>query len=110
MSKRSMGAVLAILVGAAAGVAAYRPLPQAPQGIAAKPLAASASPAQQTPEPGGIAGPLSRELLDRYCVGCHNERTKTAGLLLDQVKLEDVAKHVPALEKVVRKLRSGQMP
>src|SRR5262245_19160028 len=99
MSKRPIVPVLAILVGTAAGVAAYRPSPEAPKTIDPKALAASASPVQQTLEPGGTAGTLSRELLDRYCVGCHNARTKTAGLLLDQVQLEEVATHVPVLEK-----------
>ena len=56
------------------------------------------------------AGELSRTLLDRYCVTCHNDRLQTAGLALDAVDMERVAEHAPVLEKVVRKLRSGQMP
>ena len=56
------------------------------------------------------AGPPSRALLDRYCVTCHNERLKTAGLLLDQVDLGQVGQHTEVLEKVVRKLRKGLMP
>ena len=52
----------------------------------------------------------SRALLDRYCVGCHNERLKTAGLMLDQIDIGQVGSHAEVLEKVVRKLRSGQMP
>ena len=56
------------------------------------------------------AGDLSRALVDRYCVTCHNDRLQTAGLALDTVDFERVAEHAPVLEKVVRKLRSGQMP
>ena len=52
----------------------------------------------------------TRQILDRYCVTCHNERLKTAGLMLDQIDLEDVAGNAAILEKVVRKLRAGQMP
>ena len=52
----------------------------------------------------------SRALLDRYCVTCHNERLQTANLMLDQVDLDRVGDHAEALEKVVRKLRAGQMP
>ena len=52
----------------------------------------------------------SRVLLDRYCVTCHNERLQTAGLMLDQVDLTHVSSHAEVLEKVVRKLRAGQMP
>ncbi|MXY17196.1 MAG: DUF1592 domain-containing protein, partial [Acidobacteria bacterium] len=52
----------------------------------------------------------SRALLDRYCITCHNERLQTANLMLDAVDLERVGDHAEALEKVVRKLRAGQMP
>jgi mono/diheme cytochrome c family protein len=52
----------------------------------------------------------SRALFDRYCVTCHNERLKTGGLMLDKVDLTRVEAHREALEKVARKLRSGQMP
>ena len=54
--------------------------------------------------------PPSRALLDRYCVTCHNERLQTAGLTLDQLDLTQVGANAPVLEKVVHKLRSGQMP
>ena len=54
--------------------------------------------------------PPTRQLLDQYCVTCHNERLKTAGLMLDQIDVEDVAGNAAILEKVVRKLRAGQMP
>ena len=52
----------------------------------------------------------SRTLLDRYCVTCHNERLQTANLTLDAVDLARIGDHAEALEKVVRKLRAGQMP
>ena len=55
-------------------------------------------------------GAPSRDLLDQYCVTCHNERLKTAGLELGTVDLRHVGTHAEVLEKVVRKLRSGQMP
>lgn len=49
-------------------------------------------------------------LLDRYCVSCHNERLKTGGLVLDNVAVGRVDLHAEVLEKVIRKLRSDQMP
>ena len=52
----------------------------------------------------------SRALLDQYCVTCHNDRLKTAGLMLDQIDIGQVGAHAEVLEKVVKKLRSGQMP
>ncbi len=66
----------------------------------------------QTPRatPASGAGAPSRALLDRYCVTCHNERLQTANLMLDRVDLTQVRDHTEVLEKVVRKLRAGQMP
>ena len=51
-----------------------------------------------------------RALLDRYCVTCHNERLRTAGLTLDTVDLADVAAEAVVWEMVVRKLRADAMP
>ena len=51
-----------------------------------------------------------RALLDRYCVTCHNERLRTAGLTLDTVDLADVAAEAEVWEMVVRKLRADAMP
>ena len=49
--------------------------------------------AVQQPKPAAVAPSSSqyRALLDQYCVGCHNERSKTAGLTLDTMDLADVA-------------------
>jgi cytochrome c5 len=69
--------------------------------------AAAPPPAQAA---AGQTQPPSRALLDRYCVTCHNERLKTAGLMLDKVDLARVDAHREVLEKVAGKLRSGQMP
>jgi len=52
----------------------------------------------------------SRGLLDQYCVTCHNGRLKTAGLTLENLDVADVAGNAATLEKVARKLRTGQMP
>ena len=62
----------------------------------AAPVAASAAP--------------ERALLDRYCVACHNERLRTAGLQLDTADVAHVAADPALWEKVVRKLRAGAMP
>jgi cytochrome c551/c552 len=45
-----------------------------------------------------------------YCVGCHNDRLKTAGLSLQNLDLSDVPAHAEVWEKVARKVRSGEMP
>src|SRR5262245_11128418 len=51
-----------------------------------------------------------RALLDQYCVTCHNERAKTAGLMLDKMDLDRLADSAETWEKVIRKLRGGMMP
>jgi cytochrome c551/c552 len=51
-----------------------------------------------------------RALLNQYCVTCHNEKLKTAGLELDKLDTAHVADHAEKWELVVRKLRSGMMP
>ena len=66
-----------------------------------------------------------RELLDRYCVTCHNERLvagrggapsplvsqlRAIGLTLDTLDLAAVGERPDAWENVVRKLRGGMMP
>ena len=54
--------------------------------------------------------PAGRALLNRYCVTCHNERLRTAELLLDKIDVENVEREAEVWEKVVRKLRTGAMP
>jgi len=49
-------------------------------------------------------------LLNQYCITCHNQRLKTAGLLLDTMDLDRVGTDAAAWEKVVRKIRTGMMP
>jgi uncharacterized protein DUF1592/uncharacterized protein DUF1588/uncharacterized protein DUF1585/uncharacterized protein DUF1587/uncharacterized protein DUF1595 len=51
-----------------------------------------------------------RAALSRYCVTCHNEKLKTAGLMLDKMNVEKVPEGAPVWEKVIRKLRTGAMP
>jgi hypothetical protein len=75
---------------------------------------ASSSPSVQQPQnPQAAQAPpksAERALLDRYCVGCHNQRTRTANLTLDLMDPANVGAHAAQWEKVVRKLRGGQMP
>ena len=58
----------------------------------------------------GTPASTPRALLDQYCVTCHNEKLKTAGLTLDKMDPARVSDNTEAWEKVVRKLRAGMMP
>jgi len=57
-----------------------------------------------------LAADSPRAVLDQYCVTCHNQKLKTAGLALDQLDADHVATAPATWEKVVRKLRTGAMP
>ena len=51
-----------------------------------------------------------RAVFTQYCVGCHNEKLKTAGLALDTLSAENIDQHPEVWEKVVRKLGGRYMP
>jgi hypothetical protein len=59
-----------------------------------------------------VSAPVSsqRALLNRYCVSCHSQTMKTAGLALDTLDITAPRERAEVWEKVVRKLRSGLMP
>ena len=48
--------------------------------------------------------------LDRYCVGCHNQKLKTAAIVLEGMNLDNVGENANVLEKVLRKVQAGEMP
>ena len=54
--------------------------------------------------------PAPREVLAGYCVGCHNERVRTANLALDAIEGPEAGSQAETWEKVVRKLRTRTMP
>jgi hypothetical protein len=64
----------------------------------------------QIPDNPPAALASQRAVLDKYCVTCHNEKLKTAGLMLDKANLAHVGDNAELWEKVVRKLRAGMMP
>ena len=87
------GILTAILLAAVSGV----PAGAAPQGDARP----GASPSQAR---------TIREFTNQYCVGCHNGRLKTGGLVLDGRDFEHPAADAEVWEKVIRKVQVGMMP
>jgi hypothetical protein len=66
-----------------------------------------------TVAPGTVAPSHPRTfapLINTYCVTCHNQRVKTAGIAFDTADLDDVARDGELWEKALRKLRGGMMP
>ena len=72
-------------------------------------VARQAPPAQQPPAPDSPATP-ARALVTTYCVSCHNQKLKTAGLTLDTADAEQVGNSAEIWEKVVVQLRGRSMP
>ncbi len=54
--------------------------------------------------------PAQQNVLDEYCVTCHNQKLKTGGLELDKLSLQHAGADAETWEKVVRKVRAGMMP
>ena len=86
-------AVLLVLAVPALAVAAGQPAAAVPAGEAET-----------------ATGAAEQALLDRYCVTCHNDNLRTAGLALDTVDVARVGDHAEIWERVVGKLRAGMMP
>ena len=78
--------------------------------LAAVALPAGSASAQAPPGPASSAAEDYSAVLQRYCVTCHNERLRAAGLALDQVDVAHAAAMPQVWEKVVQKLRSRTMP
>jgi hypothetical protein len=51
-----------------------------------------------------------RQLLDKYCVTCHNDKAKTGGLSLSGADVSKPEASADLWEKVVRKMHTGMMP
>ena len=67
----------------------------------------------QAQQSNAAAAASTRALLDEYCVACHNDRSRQAGLTLESVDLTQVGRltdEVAVWEKVAHKLRARAMP
>jgi hypothetical protein len=79
-------------------------------------LAILTTTAQNARPPAGAAAaaspadPLDTAVLKQYCITCHNQRAKTADLMLDTLDYDHLEKHAETWEKVVRKIKTGMMP
>src|SRR5262245_20966683 len=46
----------------------------------------------------------------QYCTGCHNDRSKMAGVSFENLTPDAIATHPDLFEKAVRKMRGRVMP
>jgi cytochrome c553 len=68
------------------------------------------APAQAPASSSEQASAAHSTALQRYCISCHNERLRTAGLSLESLDVANPAANPALSEKVVQKLRSRTMP
>jgi hypothetical protein len=66
--------------------------------------------APQVPAPAAAPASSEREVLDRYCVSCHNDRLKTSGLSLEKLDVSKADTSPDIWENVARKLQARSMP
>ena len=64
----------------------------------------------QTATPQTATPQAAKTVLDQYCVGCHNDKLKTANFSLEKVDLAIAGDHPEIWERVIRKMRAGMMP
>lgn len=68
-------------------------------------------PAADAPQQAQVFQEQVRPFLKQYCAGCHNSRLKTAGVAVDTfTDAASIAAHNGDWEKILRKLRTGEMP
>ncbi|HEX4997001.1 MAG TPA: DUF1592 domain-containing protein [Terriglobia bacterium] len=94
---RTVGRVILLLTAGSMTIFAARSAP-AEQ---AAPVARTAVAVSPAPE---------RAMIDQYCVTCHNDRSRTAGLTLENLDLAHASQDAAVWEKVIRKLQGGLMP
>ena len=79
--------------------------------VAVSGSARAVSPPPQASVAQPSSAPTTRQaVLQRYCVGCHNQRQKTGGLALDALDVEHPSANPDVWERVITKLRAGSMP
>ncbi|MEO5742205.1 MAG: DUF1592 domain-containing protein, partial [Vicinamibacterales bacterium] len=52
----------------------------------------------------------NKATVQKYCVGCHNEKVKSGGLTLSTLDMTRAAEQAEVWEHVIRKVRTGAMP
>src|ERR1044071_7510676 len=72
--------------------------------------ASQASSAPQSPPAGAQAPDTQLATIKQYCVSCHNDRTKVAGVSFEGITADSGSQRAEVVEKAVRKLRGRVMP
>jgi Protein of unknown function (DUF1592)/Protein of unknown function (DUF1588)/Protein of unknown function (DUF1585)/Protein of unknown function (DUF1587)/Protein of unknown function (DUF1595)/Planctomycete cytochrome C len=104
----AISVALAGLVAAGVGRSAVR----AEQQPAQKPPPVAGRSAQPAPKstPAAASRNFGTDIVYDYCLDCHDNNQHEADLSLEAIVKDNVAEHADVWEKVVKKLRTRQMP
>ena len=96
---------ICVVFALGAGAGAVGQPPAAP-----RPMPAHAQ--STTPPAAADAGSVeaAQAVIGRTCLGCHNNRTRNGNLSFDGFTVATAAQHADVAERMIRKLRAGQMP
>src|SRR5579871_1222432 len=64
----------------------------------------------QALSPHATVNPAPTALVGQYCIFCHNQKTATAGVSLEGIDFSNTSANGALMERVIRKVRSGEMP
>jgi hypothetical protein len=104
--RHGRAALLAVVVcGSVAAISSVASRP-----VAASTFALRASADKQSSQLAATVKPDTRAMLDTYCVTCHNQRIKTAGLALDTIDAAAPHTNPEIWERVIARLRAESMP
>ena len=68
------------------------------------------APQQTAAAPQAAGGQGQLATIQQYCVACHNDRAKVAGLSFEGITPESIVQRAEVFEKAVRKMRGRVMP
>src|ERR1700730_7989478 len=64
----------------------------------------------QAPSAAAIPQVVPQAILDKYCITCHNQKLRTAGVVLENLDPSKPGANAELGERVISKLRAGSMP
>ncbi len=101
-----------VLIAALAALAQQKPSSTSTTKTVAATTApkSAAAPTAKPAAPAAKDAQAQQDLVDQYCVMCHSEALKTAGVVLEGQHINNVGDNTALWERVLRKFGSGQMP
>ncbi len=104
-------AMLALVLSADTTRAQRAPVPAVPRPAAPAGSGAAAPKALVAPRRvAGMPAAAQAELIDTYCLNCHNDNRRVGGLSLEHFDPTHAEQDAATAEKMIQKLRVGMMP